>query len=113
MNAETRKVFKWFWAWDDEKEEAWLREMAVNGWRLTAPELPASYTFKKAEPQDMVYRLDFFRGGKTSHAEYLQLFLDAGWEYVGDMSGWNYFRTPAQGDQAPEIYTDNEGKIQK
>jgi hypothetical protein len=27
----TKKEFHWFWAWDDEKEEAYLREMALDG----------------------------------------------------------------------------------
>jgi len=27
----TMKQFHWFWAWDDEKEENWLREMAQKG----------------------------------------------------------------------------------
>ena len=32
MNAEIKKVRKWFWVWDDDKEEAWLRIMAIDGW---------------------------------------------------------------------------------
>jgi len=27
----TMKQFHWFWGWDDEKEENWLREMAQKG----------------------------------------------------------------------------------
>ena len=31
---ETKKVWKLFLVWDFEKEEAWLNEMAMNGWVL-------------------------------------------------------------------------------
>ena len=25
------RQFRWFWAWDDDKEEAWLRDMSNQG----------------------------------------------------------------------------------
>jgi len=31
---EIKKVFRWFWVWDFEKEERWLNEMAAQGWAL-------------------------------------------------------------------------------
>ena len=31
MNESTMKKFKVFWAWQDEQEEAWLREMSLQG----------------------------------------------------------------------------------
>ena len=45
--------------------------------------------------------------------DYLQLFRDAGWEYVGEMSGWHYFCQQAQPGEELEIYTDAESKISK
>jgi len=30
----TISKIKWFWAWQDEKEEAWLSNMARDGWHL-------------------------------------------------------------------------------
>jgi len=29
--ADTIRVFRWFWAWEDDREEAWLGEMARRG----------------------------------------------------------------------------------
>ena len=46
-------------------------------------------------------------------AAYLQLFHDAGWEHLGNMSAWEYFRKEARPGEEPEIFTDPESKIQK
>jgi hypothetical protein len=110
--TETKREFKWFWAWNDEREEAWLREMAQQGWHLTKAGAFGTYTFEKEAPKDVVYRLDF-RLRDVDKAEYLQLFADAGWEHVGEMNGWQYFRTDVAGGETPEIYTDDASKIKK
>ncbi len=109
---DTMKKFHWFWAWDDEKEEAWLRQMAQDGWHFKSVSLPGSYTFEKGEPVDYVYRLDYFIDRKDMPA-YLQIFEDAGWEYLGEMSGWQYFRTECVDGNAPEIYSDKASKAKK
>ena len=33
-NAETKTVFRWWWAWDFDKEEQWLNQMAQFGWLI-------------------------------------------------------------------------------
>jgi hypothetical protein len=104
--------FRWFWAWDDEKEENWLREMAQKGWHFVQVVFPGNYIFMQDTPQDIVYRLDFFTGNRDK-TDYLQLFLDAGWEYAGQYGSWQYFRKPAAEGQANEIFTDNESKVKK
>ena len=60
----------------------------------------------------MVYRLDYI-AGKFDRDDYLQLFADAGWEFVGEMMGWQYFRKEAKPGEDPQIFTDPESKIQK
>lgn len=113
MNTQTSlNKFKWFWAWDDEKEEAWLSAMAQQGWQLQAITGPGSYRFTAAEAQKTVYRMDYFYGGNKDYPNYLQLFADAGWEHIGVLGGWQYFRKPASAGQ-PEIYTDNASKTVK
>ncbi len=109
----TMKQFRWFWAWDDEKEEAWLREMAQKGWHFHSVTLPGNYTFEQGEPRDDVYRLDHFLDNKNSKADYIQLFLDAGWDYMGEMNGWQYFRKTAVEGESLEIFSDNESKSKK
>jgi hypothetical protein len=108
----TMKQFHWFWAWDDEKEEAWLREMAQKGWHFKSVSLPGNYVFEYGEPRNDVYRLDYFTSAKDK-PNYLQLFIDAGWEYLGEMNSWQYFRKLAGVGELPEIFSDNESKSKK
>ncbi len=108
----TKKQFHWFWAWDDEKEEEWLREMSQKGWHFKSVSFPSNYLFEQGEPIDYVYRLDYFINRKDMDG-YLQIFGDAGWDYMGEMGGWQYFRQEAVNGEAPEIYTDNESKSKK
>jgi hypothetical protein len=112
MESKSRSLFKWFWAWQDHKEEEWLRSMAQQGWHLETLAAPAFYTFTHGEPRNDVYRLDFITSRKDFQA-YLQLFQDLGWEHVGTMSGWQYFRKTCSAEEIPEIYTDVESKIEK
>jgi hypothetical protein len=107
------KKFKWFWAWQDEDEEAWLREMSNEGCHLSGIGFPTIYNFKSGEPKDYVYRLDYRSHWKLDKDDYLQLFRDSGWEYVAQMAGWHYFRQLAQSGEELEIYTDAESKIEK
>lgn len=111
MNAKTRKtVFRVHWAWNNEKEERWLAKMARDGWHLTAPR-GFFYHFENGEPAADVYRLDYQSPSRHDRKEYLDLFKDAGWDYVGEFSNWYYFKTRAGVGPAPEIHTDPESKI--
>ena len=112
MKNQTMRKFKWFWAWQDEKEEAWLTEMAQAGWHLHALAGPTLYDFTAGEPRRDVYRMDYITDRKD-YQNYLQLFRDAGWEHLGEMGGWQYFRKTAKEGEQPEIYTDNASKATK
>ena len=46
MSTTTRRVWKLFWAWDDEREEAWLAQMVREGWHLLAVGVPGCYVFR-------------------------------------------------------------------
>lgn len=109
----TIKKFKWFWAWQDDKEETWLSDMAGQGYHLKSISLPGQYTFHKGDPGNYVYRLDFQTMRTKDRDSYLQLFADAGWEHIGDMGGWVYFRHLVNGNEIPEIYSDLDSKIGK
>jgi hypothetical protein len=110
MQPDTVVKRRWFWAWQDEKEEAWLESMSREGWHLVDVGY-LRYTFERGEPQAWVYRLDF----RTSKEipDYITFVQEAGWEYVGKMSSWLYFRLPAEEGPTAELYTDAEGKIAK
>lgn len=112
---ETRYVtkFKCFWAWQDEQEEAWLSKMASEGYHLDKPVFPCVYRFHVGEPAQIVYRLDYPVLKNKDRQSYLQLFEDAGWDYVGNMTGWVYFRKEVKQGEQIEIYSDVDSKIQK
>lgn len=107
------KKFKWFWAWQDEAEEDWLGEMSRKGLHLSEVGLPGIYYFNAGTPRNYVYRLDFQTVHQKEKQEYLQLFRDAGWEYLGQMSSWQYFRKETRPGEVNEIFTDAESKIAK
>jgi hypothetical protein len=106
-----KKVFRWFWVWDDENEESWLSGMASRGWHLKSIGFPGVYQFEPGVPAAVAYRLDY--SASKDKDQYLRTFLDAGWDFAGQRSGWYYFRKHQQGDQAPEIFSDNSSKIEK
>jgi hypothetical protein len=112
MMTETVIKHKWFWAWQDDKEEQWLELMSEHGYHLLEPGFFGRYIFKKGDPQKFIYRLDFMVHPKERDS-YLQLFEDAGWEYIGQFGSWQYFRKPAGEDANPEIFTNVESKIKK
>jgi hypothetical protein len=105
------RKFKWFWAWQDREEEAWLRRMAQQGYLLVRLVFPAVYEFSSREPADVIYRLDYPDVKKEDIEVYLQLFQDAGWEHVDEGMGWYYFRKTADSNSANEIFTDPESKV--
>jgi hypothetical protein len=113
MNAATRKQFNWFWPWQDEQEEAWLEKKSQAGWHLQSVHLPCVYIFVKGEPTQYIYRLDYQRAEKGKLLEYQQIFQDAGWEYLGEMTNWRYWRNQAVNGFIPEIFSDLDSKLKK
>jgi hypothetical protein len=105
--------FRWFWTWQDEAEEIWLEKMSQKGYHLSSVGLPGFYTFLVAEPRNYVYRLDYQTFRKKDKQAYLQLFKDAGWEHIGEMSAWQYFRKEARVGEINEIFTDVQSKVTK
>jgi hypothetical protein len=112
MNTTIIHKSKWFWAWQDDREEAWLGELSRQGLHLQHSGVFGQYTFFQGEPREYAYRLDFVTNARKN-PDYYQLFRDAGWEHVGELGGWQYWRKAVQDGKEPEIFTDNASKIQK
>jgi hypothetical protein len=111
--SEIKKQFKFFWPWQDQKQEKWLEEQSKNGFHLKKPNnLIGIYTFETGAPEDFIYRLDFQSDLNDKNDAYIQLFEDAGWEYLGE-SSWQYFRKSFEEDANNEIFTDNQSKLSK
>ncbi len=113
MKMTSNKHYKWFWPWQDQKEEAWLESMSQAGKHLQSVHLPCAYTFDQGEPRHYTYRLDYILVNQEKKSEYLQIFQDAGWEHLGEMSNWQYWRKLVQEGEYAEIFTDRESKLKK
>lgn len=128
----TVKKIRWFWSWNDQQEEAWLKKMSSQGLHLKEAETPFWYTFEQGEPADVVYRLDYYADTsmftnqgwyalddsnrkpiEEEKRAYLELFEDAGWRYRGTNRGWRYFSHVVDGAESAEIYTDTDSKVKK
>jgi hypothetical protein len=111
-NKDIKTVVRTFFAWQEEKEEKWLREMSGKGWHLLGVGF-LNYRFERGKPSDMVYKFDFKVLRKSEMNDYIMTFKDAGWEYIGNFGSWFYFRTSADGDHSLELYNDNKSMIEK
>ena len=104
--------FKWFWGWQDDKQEAWLETMSKKGLHLKHIKAFGRYIFKVGDPKNFKYRLDFDQtSGKDS--DYFNLIEEAGWQRIAQVLGWQYWRKETAEGKSAEIFTDNESKIQK
>lgn len=113
MEKDTMKKFRWFWAWNDEKEEKWLEAMSKKGWHLESIGFAGTYHFRKGQPKEYSYCLDFRTGVSKGLEEFKQICRDAGWEELGRRGSWYYFRKESTGGKKPEFFSDKQSRIQK
>jgi len=114
MEGSVVRRFRLFFVWQDEDEERWLSEMASEeGLHLASVSWPGFYTFLRDQPRRDVYRLDYPSVSGREWADYLRSLQDAGWEYVGQMANWRYFRHAAAEGETPELYADAAAKEAK
>ncbi|MEA4908994.1 MAG: DUF2812 domain-containing protein [Chloroflexi bacterium] len=112
MHSEPIEQKHWFWPWQDQEEEAWLGEMARQGRHLLEAGPSGRYTFIPGAPAAVAYRLDDNSRFKDLQ-EYLRLMEEDGWEHVGAMNGWQYFRKTVDSAAPPENYADAEAKLHR
>ena len=58
-NRRFKKLFKIFFAWQEKKEEKWLREMSKEGWHLDNTSF-LNYIFKKRGTKKIIYKNGLF-----------------------------------------------------
>ena len=102
---ETKKVTKWYWVWDYEKEELWLNAMAQEGWALQRVGF-ATYWFERTEPGEYIVRLEC----RKKDEGYVSFVTDMGAEYVGRIAMWVYFRRKAELGEF-ELNSDLDSRI--
>lgn len=108
--ADVKRVFRWWVGWNVEKIERWLEAEEARGWSLSGVSVSGlRFAFTRGAARTMAYTVDY--QSQVKH-DYRQLFEDAGWEQVGTVAGWYFWRTPYAGSR-PEIYTDTESLIDR
>lgn len=105
-------IKRWFWAWDFDEEEAWLNEMAWQGWVLDKVGF-CTYHFKSYEPGEYAVRLQMLENSPAmaESQEYIEFVEDTGAEYIGSVAKWVYFRKRVAGGSF-ELFSDISSMIQ-
>lgn len=108
-------VNKLFWLWQDDAYEKWLQKMSYDGWHLAGVDYYPGirFHFVRGESKDYVYKLDYKTTSDKDLGDYLDIFKNAGWEYICSDIAWKYFRKEAVSGVEDDIYSDNTSKIQK
>lgn len=109
----TKTEFKLFSIPEWKKEEKYLREQHKNGWEFVSVNFIGLYHFKKCEPRDVIYQLDYNPESISQKNEYIQMFRDCGWEYLQNFFGYSYFRKAASemNGAEEEIFCDNTSRL--
>lgn len=111
--SDKKKEVRWFSIMDYEKEADYLSKRHQEGWEFQHVTFPGIYTFKKCEPEKVVYQLDYNQEGMKNQNEYVQMFEDCGWEYLMNFNGYCYFRKPmAMMQQKEEIFCDDTSRLE-
>jgi len=104
---------KWFWIWQDEKEETWLHEMAQKGFQLEGISLPGVYSFKQTQPTNTFYCMDIWNQQKEGFEAYLKPRTENRWKFITRMNGWLYFAKTINADEKPEFINIKPAKAEK
>lgn len=97
--------FKWFWIWQDDKEEAWLTEMSRRGLHLKSLGLFGRYLFERGEAHEYVYFMDLAIGSKDRD-ENTKALENKGWRLIGQLGSTRYWRKEAKTGDAPDVHAE-------
>lgn len=104
-------IRRWFWAWEFDKEEQWLNDMAAQGKALLSARY-ATYEFEDSQPGEYAIRLEMLEKFPCSQEsqQYIEFVESTGAEFVGKVMKWVYFRKKKElGDF--ELHGDNATRI--
>ena len=109
---ENKRQFRYFTIFEYEKEQEYLHQMHLCGWRFVKVTGLGVYHFEKCTPEDVVYQLDYNQEGLAHKEEYIKMYSDCGWEYIQDYFGYSYFKKPVSATGvAEEIFCDEESRL--
>jgi len=99
-----KRVYRFFL--DYEKEEAWVNDMAEQGWHLKRT-MVGYFIFEKGEPGQYIYRNELVKGKKQDYYDFLETMNI---EFVSKFGVWAYYRKKKS--EGPfELFSDNSSKI--
>lgn len=104
-------IHKWIWAWNFDKEEKWLNEMAVKGLCLSGVSL-GRYEFEECLPGEYSIRLELLEH-RPNHAQserYITFIEETGAQHVGSLMRWVYFKKKTA-DGPFDLFSDNSSRI--
>lgn len=104
-------IYKWFWAWNYEKEEKWLNEMAAKGLALTGVGF-CRYEFEECKPGEYQLRIELLENHlhHPENEQYIRFLEETGVEQVGSYMRWVYFRKRSA-DGPFELFSDNTSRM--
>jgi hypothetical protein len=107
------KKFKLFFIWQDGKEEAWLHDLSEKGLRLDSVGFPFTYHFSAIPLNKYAYQLTALNDAGMSFDTFKEIFLKSGWEHIGRMNGWHYFRKEVSGEGEPVLEWGSKTKADR
>ena len=109
MSKQYKRSFRFYSAWNYEREIEDLNRASEQGWQLVHGGCFHN-RFVKNPGIRYRYQLDF--GKIEDMGRYIETFREQGWEYMNStFNGWHYLRKlydPALPEEAYEIFTDRE-----
>ena len=104
-------IHKVIWAWNFDKEEKWLNEMAAKGLCLVSVGL-FRYDFEDCEPGEYQIRMQLLENlpSNPESRKYMEFLESTNIEHIGSVLRWAYFRKKAA-DGEFELFSDNESRV--
>ena len=104
-------IRKCFWAWNFDKEEKWLNEMAAKGLALTSVSF-CRYEFEDCAPGEYKICLEFLehKFRDAENAKYIEFLEETGAEHVGSFLRWAYFRKRGEEGEF-KLFSDHASRI--
>lgn len=106
-----KTIYKFYWAWQFDKEEKWLNECSAKGLHLCDVGI-CRYTFEEGIPGAYSHKLELLENWPT-HPEsvaYIHFLEDTGVEMVGSLLRWVYFRKKTV-DGPFDLFSDIDSRI--
>jgi len=107
------KSLRFFFIWQDDKEEAWLNNLSTKGQRLDSVSFPFTYHFSSDSSKRYIHHLNTLKGPETSAEAFKETFQKFGWKHIGRMNGWHYFQKEAASGDEPVLDWSKKTKADK